>query len=96
MTPLVASWFSTRLCASQMSGDLSRRQLELDPVLPSFDLYDSFGEAPVSDDELKRGSHQVRIVELHACSFVPIIPEYLEPCGLQFAVELRSDLGSLG
>ena len=79
-----------------MSGDLSRRQLELDPVLPSFDLYDSFGEAPVSDGELKRGSHQVRIVELHARSFVPIIPEYLEPCCLQFAVELCRDLGCLG
>lgn len=79
-----------------MSGDLSRRQLELDPVLPSFDLYDSFGEAPVSDDDLERGSHQVRIVELHARPFVPIIPEYFHPCCLQFAVELSGDLGSLG
>ena len=78
-----------------MSGDLSRRQLELDSVFPSFDLYDSFGKAPVSDDELKRGSHQVRIVELHARSFVSIIPEYFEPCCPQFVVELRGDFGGL-
>ena len=78
-----------------MSGDLRRRQLEFDPVLPSFDLHHSFGEALVSDYDLERSSHQVRIVELHARSFVPIIPEYLEPCGLQFVVELRGDMGGL-
>ena len=78
-----------------MSGDLSRRQLEFDPVLPSFDLHDSFGEALVSDNDLERGSHQVRIVELHTRSFVPIIPEYLEPCCLQFVIELSGDLGCL-
>ena len=72
-----------------MSGDLSRRQLEFYPVLPSFDLYDSFGEALVSDDDLEGSSHQVRIVELHTRSFVPIIPEYFEPCRLQFVVELQ-------
>jgi hypothetical protein len=63
-----------------MSGNLRRRQLELDPVLSSFDLYDSFCEALVSDNDLERSSHQVRIVELHTRSFVPIIPEYFEPC----------------
>ena len=93
MKLLAGGMFSIRLCASQMSGDLSRRQLELGPVLPSFDLYDSFGEAPVSDDDLERGSHQVRIVELYARSFVPIIPEYFQPCCLQFVIELRGDLG---
>ena len=78
-----------------MSGHLSRRQLEFDAVFPGFDLHDSFGEAFVSDNDLKRGSHQVRIVELHARSFVSIIPEYFEPCCLQFVVELRGDLGCL-
>ena len=82
MKPLQAVEISARLCASEMSGDLSRRQLEFHPVFPSFDLHDSFGEALVSDDDLEGGSHQVRIVELHARSFVPIIPEYLEPCCL--------------
>lgn len=78
-----------------MSGNLSGRHLEFDSVLPSLNLYDSFGEALVSNDDLERGSHQVRIVELHARSFVSIIPEYLEPCGLQFVVELRGDMSGL-
>src|SRR5262245_38191857 len=79
-----------------MSGNLCRRQLKFNPVLSSFDLNDSFCEAFVSDNDLERSSHQVRIVELHARSFVPIIPEYFEPCRLQFVVELRSDLSGLG
>src|SRR4029077_5978582 len=84
---------STGLCANQMSGILRRRQLEFDPVLSSFDLHNSFCEALVSDNDLERSAHQVRIVELHTRSFVPIIPEYFEPCHLQFVVELLSDLG---
>ena len=78
-----------------MSGDLSGWQLEFHAIFPGFDLHDSFGEALVSDDDLERGSHQVRIVELHARPFVPIIPKYLEPCCLEVVVELRGDLGSL-
>ena len=78
-----------------MSGHLSRRQLEFDSILPSFDLDDSFGKALVSDDDLERGSHQVCIVELYARSFVPIVPEYFEPCCLQVIVKLGCDLGRL-
>ena len=78
-----------------MSGDLRRRQLEFHPVLSSFDLHNSFGKALVSDNDLEWGSQQVRIVELHTSSFVPIIPEYFEPCRLQFLIELRGDLGGL-
>jgi hypothetical protein len=78
-----------------MSGDLRRRQLEFYPVLSSFDLDHSFCEALVSDNDLEWSSHQVRIVELHTRSFVPIIPEYFEPCRLQLVVELRGDLGDL-
>jgi hypothetical protein len=65
-----------------MSSDLRRRQLEFDPVLPSFDLHHSFGEALVSDNYLVWGSQQIRIVELHTSPFVPIIPEYFKPCRL--------------
>ena len=62
------------LSACQVSGDLSRRQLELDPafrVLTSTTLR----RAPVSATSWNgapSGPHR----ELHARSFVPIIPEY--------------------
>ena len=75
---------------------MSGTQLEFHPVVSGFDLDDSFGEALVTDDDLEGGSHKIRIVELHARSFVPIIPEYLDPCCLQFVIELRGDLGGRG
>jgi hypothetical protein len=59
-----------------MRDDLSGRQFEFYPIFPSLNLHDSFGEALVSDDDLEGGSHQIRIVELHARPFVSIIPEY--------------------
>jgi hypothetical protein len=65
-----------RLCASEMRDDLSRRQLEFHPIFPSLNLHDPFGEALISNDDLEGGSHQIRIVELHARSFVSIIPEH--------------------
>ena len=68
-----------------MSGDLSGRKFE----------FHSIGKALVSDDDLERGSHQVRIVEFHARSFVPIIPEYFEPGCLQFVIEPGGNLGGL-
>jgi len=68
---------SVCLCASEMSNDLSGRQLEFDPIFPSLDLHDSFGEALVSNNDLEGSAHQIRIVELHARSLVPIIPEHL-------------------
>jgi hypothetical protein len=78
-----------------MRGDLRRRQLEFYPVLSGFDLHNSFSESLVSDNYLVWSSQQVRIVELHTGSFVPIIPEYFEPCRLQFFIELCGNLGGL-
>jgi len=65
-----------------MPDDVVGRQLEFCPVFPSLDLYNSFGEAFVSYNDLEGSSHQVGIVELYARSFVPVIPEYFQSCCL--------------
>ena len=78
-----------------MRGDLCRRELEFYPILSSFDFHHSFCKALVSDHNLEWSPHQIRIVEFHTCSFVPIVPEYFEPCRLQFVVELCGDVGGL-
>lgn len=83
------------LCAEQMSDDLRRRQLKLDPIFSRLDFHHSFGETLVSDNDLKRGSHQIRIVEFHTGPFVPIVPQHFEPCRLQFVIQLLGDLCGL-
>ena len=68
----------TRVSVCKMADDVGGGQFEFHPVFPSLDLHNSFGKAPVSDSDLEGSSHQICIVELYTCSFVPVIPEYFQ------------------
>ena len=55
---------------------------DLIPICRILTSTTAFRETFVADDDLKGSADQIGIVEFDAGSFVPIIPQYFDPCRL--------------